>query len=268
MKLFVMLGLAAGLGLVPAAADVRLSDQTRQAFDAYVRQVEAGMDSAASGSIPGIQERARRGEIVAMPFSYRSANKGASVPIEDGLINHWLGVMFVPGATVDQVRAVLQDYPNYSKIYGPEVAESKIIKANGNDFDIFLRLHRHVRIKALLGYAFDVEFNSNYHVRYAKVGETLTVRSLSTRIAEVKDVKKSHTEEKEPGYDNGYLWSLRSYWRVIPAQGGVFVECEAVSLSRSVPGFVEKMVTYFTTNFPEESMRATLKATRESVKTR
>ncbi len=266
MKLLFSLGVMAGLCGLPAMADVRISDQTRQAFDAYVRQVEPGMDSAASSGLAGVQDRARKGEIVAMPFSYRDTSKGASVPISEGLVNHWLGVMFVPGATVEQVRAVLQDYPNYSKIYAPEVAESRIVKGGGNDFDIFLRLHRHVRIKALLGYAFDVEFNSNYHVKYAKAGELLTVRSLSTRIAEVKDAKKSHTEEKEPGYDNGYLWALRSYWRVIPAQGGVFVECEAVSLSRSVPGFVEKMVTYFTTNFPEESMRATLKATRDSVK--
>jgi len=250
---------------VAASGAVRLSDQTRDAFDGYVQKVEAGMDSSAIDRVPGARQRALKGEIVAVPFANRNAADGASVKITDGLVNHWIGIMYVPNVTVDQVRSVLQNYNEYSKIYAPDVTESKILKSSANDFDIFLRLHRQVRVKALLGYSFPVEFNSNYHVRYYKTGDTLQVRSFSSRIAEVKDPKKTHTEEYEVGNDSGYLWRLRSYWRVTPVQGGVFVECEAVSLSRSVPGFVEKMVTYFTTNFPEDSMRHTLKSTRDAL---
>lgn len=250
---------------VPVLADVQLSDRTRDEFERYVRQLEPQIDSVAVNGISGARDRALMGGIVAVPFLNRKPGDTASLPISDGLINHWLGVMFVPGATVEQVRAVLQDYPNYSKIYAPEVAESRLVKANGSDYEVFLRLHRQVKVKALLGFNFPVEFNTTYAIRYGQRGETVVVHSRSTRIAEVKDPKKSHTLEKEPGNDNGYLWALRSYWRVSPGQGGTWVECEAVSLSRSVPGFVEKMVTYFTTNFPEESMRQTLKATRDAV---
>jgi hypothetical protein len=246
-------------------ASVRLSERTRDAFDDYIRRAESHMDSKVLDHMPALRARTVKGEIVAVPFANRATGSGASVPVPEGLVNHWLGAMFIPGATVEQVKAVMQDYANYSRIYAPDVTDSKLIKASGDEFDIFLRLHRQVRIKALLGYGFPVEFNSNYHVRYYRSGDVLEVRSVSTRIAEVKDPKKSHTVELEPGDDSGYLWRLRSYWRVYPSDGGVFVECEAISLSRSVPGFVEKMVTYFTTNFPEDSMKNTLQATRQAV---
>jgi hypothetical protein len=262
---YMRLALAALLLTPVSQGSAYLSEETVKAFDAYIKQVETHMDSPALAHLPASRERAIKGEIVAVPFPHRNESNDASFKVPDGLVNHWLGAMFISGATVDQVRAVLQDYANYSRIYAPDVTESKLIKLSGDAFDIFLRLHRQVRIKALLGYSFPVEFNSNYHVRYYKTGETLQVRSASTRIAEVRDPKKSHSEEMTPGSDNGYLWRLRSYWRVYPAQGGVLVECEAVSLSRSVPGFVEKMVSYFTTNFPEDSMRNTLRATREAV---
>lgn len=243
----------------------QLPERTVAAFDDYVKRVEARMDSKVLESRSELKTRVQNGEIVAFPFAHREAGHVASVQVPEGLINHWFGGMFLPGRTVEQVRAVLQDYGNYSKIYQPDVAESRLEKASGDEFDIFLRLYRHVKVKALLGLNFPVEFNSNYHVRYSKLGNMLMVRSVSTRIAEVKDPKKTHTLEYEIGRDHGYLWRLRSYWRVYPTQGGVFVECEAVSLSRSVPGFVEKMVTYFTTNFPEDSMRHTLAATKEAV---
>jgi len=244
---------------------VRLSDQTRNAFDAYMKQVEPQMGSPVLTQMPAYRDKLLKGEIVALPFSYRKEGAIASVKITDGLVNHWVGIMHIAGANVDQVKKVMQNYGEYSKLYAPDLTESKLLKSTADEFDVFLRLQRQIRVKALLGYTFPVEFNTTYRITYSKAGELMKVRSIATRIAEVKNPKKSHTEELEVGNDTGYLWRLQSYWRVYPGDGGVFVECEAVSLSRSVPGFVEKMVTYFTTNFPEDSMRHTLKATRDAV---
>ncbi len=212
-----------------------------------------------------------KGDVAAMPFALRASGQGASVNIAGGLINHWFGAVFVPRAAVDDVRAVLQDYESYSRIYAPDVTESRLLRRNGNDFDIFLRLRRQIRVKVLFGYSFPVEFNTTYRVLYSTKAGVLDVRSLSTRITQVKDPKKSHTEEYPPGDDDGYLWRLNSYWRIYETNSpepGVILECEAVSLSRSVPSFLQSVVTYFTTNFPEDSMRATLSATRRAVQAR
>jgi hypothetical protein len=255
----------AGLILIHLGANVRISDRTVEGFSNYIKQVEPKMDDRALDLYPELRDRALKGEIVAVPFAYHTRSDSASVQIPDGLVNHWLGAVFIPGASVDKVRGVLQDYPNYSNIYAPDVSASRVIRSSANDFDVFLRLHRQVKVKALLGFSFPVEFNTEYQIHYKQLKDTLLIRSLSTRISQVKDPKKSHSEEMPPGDDDGFLWNLRSYWRVYPAPGGVIAECEAISLSRSVPGFLEKMVTYFTTNFPEDSMRSTLTATRKAV---
>lgn len=261
-----------------AQAAVRLTEVTRKAFEGYISQIESQMDSDAKNNwlhtldrMPAARARAVQGQIIALPFAHREPGQDASMKITDGLINHWFGAVFIPGANVDEVRAVLQDYAHYSKIYAPDVTESRLIDRKEDVFDIFLRLHREVRVKILFGYSFPVEFNTNYNVPYFMTGDLLQVRSKSTRIAQVREPKRSHTDEYPVGYDDGYLWRLYSYWRIYHTDSekpGVFLECEAVSLSRSVPGFVEKLVTYFTTNFPEDSMRATLGATRKAVQNR
>jgi hypothetical protein len=252
---------------------VELKEQTKKAFDEYVRAIEAEMaaDAAAQRApvlprLLELQSGLSQSGVVAAPFAYRKVGDEASLNIQDGLINHWVGAIFVPGATVGDVRTVLQEYGNYSRIYAPDVTESKLIRRSGDEFDVFLRLHRDVRVKALFEFAFPVEFNASYKVHYSMAGETLLLRSKSTRIAQVRDPKKSHTDELPVDRGDGYLWRLYSYWRIYAGElsgtKGVYVESEAVSLSCSVPGFVAKMVTYFTSNFPRESLESTLSKTK------
>jgi hypothetical protein len=260
------------------AGVARLSEETNKAFDSYIRDIDTRMENDAKAQharvldrVPDARTQALSGSVVAIPFARRSSDPDASIQIPGGLINHWFGAVFIPRAVVTDVRAVLQDYAYYSRIYGPDVAESRLVGRSGDDFDIFLRLHRQIHVKLAFGYNFPAEFNTNYRVTYAMAGDVLRVRSVSTRVAEVKDPKKSHTEEYPPGNDDGYLWRLNSYWRVYETKSpapGVILECEVISLSRSVPSFLQNVVSYFTTNFPEDSMRATLDATRKGVQAR
>lgn len=263
--------------LIAPAGAVELKDSAKKAFDEYVARMESSMNSALNSGhvldrIPGARARIDKREVVAVPFAERKAGGESRVSVPDGLINHWFGAMFIPNATAQDVRAVMEDYPNYSRIYAPDVAESKLLARNGAEFEVFLRLFRQVRIKVLLGYGFPVEFNARYRIQYSNGNGTLRIRSVSTRIAQVRDPKKSHTDEYPPDDGDGYLWRLNSYWRAYEgmSQGvkGVIVESEAISLSCSVPGFVEHMVAYFTSNFPRESMEATLRKTRDAVEAR
>lgn len=250
-------------------ATIKIDNSTIVAFDKYVSEVEAKAGERALPTLAQpLRERVAKGEIIAVPFTHRTSPGEASLKLANGLVSHWLGVMFLPGVSVAQVRAILESYDSYSRIYAPDVAISRQLSHHDSVYEVFLRLSRTVKVKALMGYTFPVEFNANYRVQYLESPNLLQVHSVATRIAEVKDPKGTHTLEYPVGDDEGYLWRLNSYWRIYPDSGGVMVECEAVSLSRSVPGFVEKMVTYFTTNFPEESMRSTLKSTRDALKSR
>ena len=37
------------------------------------------------------------------------------------------------------------------------------------------------------------------------------------------------------GKDQGLLWALNHYWRILEMDGGLYIECEALVLSRQTP---------------------------------
>lgn len=244
-------------------AFVRLTPPTLDAFDRYAARAEAGMDqSLHSGNFlyldsqPQLKAKARSGEILIERRT--TLDKGLPIRVPDGRIHDWMGAMFMPGATLTRVRAVMQDYANYKKIYQPDVIESRLKAHEGDEFDIFLRLYKKQIIT--------VVFNADYHVVYGSVDpQHIFIVSRSTRIAEVKNPQGSATEEMPPGNDTGFLWRLNSYWRFEEADGGVYAQCEAISLSRDVPFGLGWMIGSFVEKFPRESMVNTLRATQKAV---
>src|SRR5205807_8610257 len=89
-------------------------------------------------------------------------------------------------------------------------------------------------------------------------------RSVSTRIAEVVDPGQPGEREKPVGHDGGFLWRLNSYWRFVERDGGVFVECESISLTRDIPTGLGWMIGPFVTSIPKESLEHTLGSTRSA----
>src|SRR5271165_1556156 len=243
------------------AAD--LLPETKRAFDRYVQLTEAGLDRNLNGGhflysdlSSGEKAKLRKGEVTIMPR--QALDNGKEIDVPGGLVQDWLGILFIPNAAVDQVRAVLEDYPAYKNLYKPEVIDSKLLNRNGNEFDIFLRLYKKQFLTVVL--------NANYHVKFGLLDPThLYVNSRSTRIAEVDNPERSMTVEQRVGHDDGFLWGLNSYWRIEQADGGVYAQLEAISLSRDLPfglfwlkGFLQK--------FPKDSMEATLRGTKRAVK--
>ncbi len=226
---------------------VKIRPETVAAFDRYVAQAEAKMQNWPRPSL-------HKGELRVQPG-------GDPDEVPGGMIQDWVGMMFLPGATLASVQAVLEDYANYKNYYKPEVIESREISHSGDEYDIFLRLYE----KHLL----TVVLNADNHVQYRMPdAQHLLVTSHSTRIAEVKDPGKSYTDEFQVGNDSGFLWRLNSYWRFEAADGGVYAECEAISLSRDVPLGLSFLLKGFLQSFPKDSMMNTLRGTRDAVEKR
>src|SRR5207244_11795346 len=103
-------------------------------------------------------------------------------------------------------------------------------------------------------------------VRDARVDDSRwSSRTGSTRIAEVADAGESREREKPVGHDGGFLWRLNAYWRFVERDGGVYVECESVSLTRDIPTGLGWMIGPFVTSIPKESLEHTLGSTRSAV---
>jgi hypothetical protein len=61
------------------------------------------------------------------------------------------------------------------------------------------------------------------------------------------------------------MWRLNAYWRLQEADGGVYVECETISLSRGVPFLLTSLVAPILKQLPRESLEKTLLATRRAL---
>jgi hypothetical protein len=94
----------------------------------------------------------------------------------------------------------------------------------------------------------------------------MSSRSVATRIAELADAGSSSEKEKTSADDSGFLWRLNSYWRFEETDEGVIVECESISLSRSIPFGLGWLVGPFVESVPKESLDTMLNAIREGVK--
>ncbi len=227
------------LGAPVAAGFADLTPPAEQAFERYLRAAETVI-----GQRP--QTRSRQKTILVQT----ALEAGKEIRVPGGLVQDLLGSTFLPNITIPQVRAVLQSYPRYKVWFAPEVIESKVIKHEGDRFEVFLRLYKKQIITVVL--------NTTYENRFSSAdAKHLVVESRSTRIAEVRHPKVSYDDEYPVGHDSGFLWRLNSYWRYEQADGGVYVECEAISLSRDVP-FGLPFIRKFVERFPRESMENTL----------
>ena len=188
-------------------------------------------------------------------------SSGRVMEAPDGLIHHWMGAVFIPCVTLRQTLDLVQDYDHHQEIYLPEVVRSKLVSRNGNDFKIFYRLRKKKVITVTL--------DTDHDVHYFPVDATHAYsRSYTTRIQEVANADKPDEFEKPVGKDSGFLWRLYSYWRFEEKDGGVYVECESVSLTRDIPWIVSPLVKPFVTDIPKESLQMTMGSTRRALPTR
>jgi hypothetical protein len=258
-------------GDTPEVLSAELKPPTVEAFERYVKATEARIEKELSrpgtflyvDGLPGprraqVRAMLRRGEILMERLETRDAS-GREMTAPDALIHHWLGAVFIPGASLQQTLDLVQDYDHHQDIYKPEVVRSKLLVRNGSDFKIFYRLRKKKFVVTMT-------YNTDHDVHYFPVDAThCHSRSYTTRIAEVEDADTPQEREKPVGHDRGFLWRLYSYWRFQERDGGVYVECESVSLTRDIPLAVSWLVKPFVADIPKESLQMTMGSTRYAV---
>ena len=254
-------------GAPAQAADLRAD--TLDAFNRYVRITESRMDTELRGEAaflwvdrldgPARQEayaRLKRGDIVVSRLVTRDGGRTINSP--GGLIHHWTGTTFIPGATVVQTVALMQGYERYQDIYAPNVQRSRTIARQGDRFTVGLRLF----MKKVIG----VVLNTENDVVYTQLTPSrVHVRSYSTRIAEVREPGTKAEAEAPVGNDSGFLWRFNNYCSLEGRAEGTYVQCESVSLSRAIPAGLEWMVGPFVTSIPRESLEFTLGSMRKAL---
>jgi hypothetical protein len=249
----------------PAAAGAELQSRTIQAFDRYVRLTEARLNGTASflwiDGLPDAKRREALGMVRKQQLSIeplQTKDNGRDIDVPGGMIHHWVGTAYVPGASIDEALALLQNYDAHQRIYAPTVAASKLQSRDGDRFRFFLRF--------VMKQVITVVVNSEHEAVFRRPAADRAEGWIhSTRIAEVENPGLSTEREKPVGNDGGYLWRLNTYWRLLARDGGLYIHCESVSLSRGIPYGFGWVVGPFVTSIPRESLTFTLDTTRKQL---
>jgi hypothetical protein len=246
-----------------------LKPKTSQAFAEYVRATEARNNSELQRNtnllwideLPDALKRKAYLDLARGSVQLEQRNtleNGREIPCPNGMIHHWEGLVFIPGARLDDALRVLEDYNHHAEYYSPDVERSKIESQNGNHYRVFLRFHRQKVITVVL--------NSEHDVRYFRDSDFRAhSRSTAIHIAEVENPGKHNEQERPRDDDNGFLWGMETWWRMEEKDGGVYVQSEVVSLTRAIPPGLGWMVGPFVAAVPGESLTFTLEATRKAV---
>ncbi len=242
------------------ASAVELKRETLAAFERYVRQAEsriqqqtAQYDGFLFASTPE-----RRAGLRASGVQTAAQTPRGELRVPSGLIQDWVGAVFIPDARMSDVLTLVQSYDRHKDFYAPEVIDSKLIERDGDDFRVALRLLKRKVLTVVL--------DTEHSVRYRRRSEgRWSSESRSTRIVEIQASGTSRERALPPDTGHGFLWRLNSYWTFQELNGGVYVECEAISLSRDVPAGLRWLLDPIVRSLPRESLTHTLRATREGV---
>ena len=170
--------------------------------------------------------------------------------IPDGRIHHWRGVVFIPGVSLDSVLFRVEN-PTTENVIQEDVMDSRVLEKEPGQFRLYLKLQRSKVVT--------VVYNTEHLIHYLKCSESKAwSSSVATKIREIE----KNEQEKPEGRDNGFLWKLNSYWRYEQVDGGVIVECESMTLSRSVPPVLSWIVNPIIDSVARESMQRTLQSFR------
>jgi len=254
---------------LPCADGSELKKETATAFSEYVKVTETRMaeelrpggaflypDTLPSPDRDGVYQRLRRGEIFVTRLE--TTIQGKEIPVPKGIIHHWVGIAFISSTNMRDVLRVAQDYENRTEVYKPDVIASKLIWHKNDDYKIFLRLIQKKFTTVVL--------NTEYAIHWGEVDpKHIYSTSYSTKIAEVRDPSNPNGPELPAENNHGYLWRLYTYWRFAEKDGGVYLQCELISLTRDIPYGLGWLIRPLITSIPKQSLDRLLTQTRAAV---
>lgn len=239
-----------------------LKPETVAAFDRYVKLSEEEMDQHKGfrdflwldRQDPKQKSLVWLGQSTIVPLT--TLDHGQQIDVPDGVIQHWLGLVFLEKSTLEKMSVILLNFNEYFHMIPLQIMESKLNKRDGDQYDAFLRLYKK-QVSAVV-------LNVNESAKYTQVDPMRAVIAChSTHIGEVERPrnKKKYDQERPAEDEAGYLWRLNFYLRMEEADNGVYVEIEMITLARQAGGLINasRFLNGFQT-FPKELVQGFIAA--------
>jgi hypothetical protein len=230
-----------------------LKQETLDAWDRYLHAAHGQMVDRAKSHFLWIDEAADRagrvhgGEVVVSPMG-----RGPQA-VPSGLIHHWIGAAFIPGARVDDVVGVVRNYERYTEYYKPSIIDARTLsrKAEEDRFSVVM-VDKAMFMKRALDSEYESRFTQVDGRRWYSVAQTTRVQELADR------------QRIPEGEGSGYIWRLCTITRYEERDGGVYIETEAMALSRAIPMTLHWVVDPIVRRVSRSSLTMSLEQTREA----
>lgn len=240
------------------AAAAGPSDAATRAFNTYAGQVESRLEKQhqSPGGFLAAEDwaRLRGGEQI---IEQVTPPEGTEVP--GAMLHHWRGTAFAAGAKAADFERLMKSYSDYPRLYAPQIVTSRVTGKDDDHFKVVMR----TRQKHVITVVMDMEYDITFGRLDARHGSS---RSRSTRISEIESPGTTKERALGPEDSHGFLWRLNTYWSYEERDGGLYMQIETVSLSRSVPAAFSWVIKPFVESVPRESLEFTLRATCNALK--
>jgi hypothetical protein len=239
-----------------------LKAETVAAWDEYIQSVSVTLQDRVrpGGSFLWTYEEPERiakvhgGEIVVAPAPGPSPRK-----VPGGLIHHWIAAAFLPNVKLDDILEVTQDYDRYQEFYRPSVIASKTVaREDSSDYFSMQLMNKAFFLKTML----DADYQST-NVRMDE--RRFYSVSRTTRVQEIDDYGRPSQHRMPEGQGGGYIWKLFSIGRLSQRDGGVYIELEAIALSRDIPVAVRFVMDPIVRSVSRSALLTSLRQTEEAV---
>ncbi len=105
-----------------------------------------------------------------------------------------------------------------------------------------------------------------YETHFVKVDDKRWYSiARATRLQQIDRYGQTNERKLPPGEGDGFLWRLCSISKYEERDGGVYLELEAITLSRDIPQAARWVVQPIASHIASKSMVTTLRQTREAV---
>jgi hypothetical protein len=245
----ILLGACTPLWATPPQAAV-------SAFNTYSNTVEtrlARQHRSQQGFLASLTQsseaRLRQGELIVEQLT---PDTGAEM--SGAMLHHWRGTAFAPGAKAADFERMMQDFKAYPQHFSPQVLQASVQAHQGD----WLQATMRVRQKHVLTVVMDTSYDILFGRLDAKHGFST---SRSTRIAEIDAPGTSAERALSSSEEHGFLWRQNTYWSYEERDGGLYMQVESISLTRSIPAGLGWAVGPFVKSVPRESLEFTLRST-------
>ena len=232
-------------------------------FNSYTSRLEARLAEQhrtpgsflvpADGSQQQPLPRMRQGEVILDQIAIPSGLAPGT------LIHHWRGTAFVRGATASDFERLMRDFKSYPQHFSPDVIQASVLQPGPDHTLMRMRVRQQHVITVVLDGTYDVTFGQ----LDPRHGYSI---SRSVRMEEIASPGTPREHALSAQDEHGFLWRQNTYWSYEEADGGLYLQIESVSLTRSIPRGLGWAVRPYVESIPRESLAFTLRSARNAIR--